>query len=457
MRKFAALLLIGSLTGCASTSLTSVRSAGDVKLEGISYSLPTARVTAQLIYQPQRGFALRVALPPFIADAESGLYSIGYRGSAVEKDMVQVEVQDGLLKTVNIASESKLLDAVQGGGESIGAIAGVLESSLTSDQADGPITVRFDPTSSVDVTRASQDLTRALRAYAREQLALDDLREKPKATDTAALAEQALRAHLLNSALKATITLAGVFPAMLGGQGDCTRGICYRPLRSGQLEILVNGATFTEVGMSIPNGAPAVAFPLHRAGASNSGQVLALDHGVLTSTTITKDAEASTIVRIPGTLIAGVIKGLTDTLTARKGTLGARTDVINAQAGVAAAQAKLIDSQTALAAKRKSASSLEASLDDSASGDLWLPGLSYLRPTSDTTTKPKVGQDSLQPGQQPGVGQPGQPGQPPAQQPTAQKPPAQQPAARQPAASEKTPGAGQPTGSTPAGPVQPGP
>ena len=456
MQKLAALLLIGALPGCASTSLTSVRSADDVRLEGTSYSLPTARVTVQLIYQPQRGFALRVALPPFIADAQSGLYTIGYQGSAVEKDIVQIEVQDGLLKTVNIASESKLLDAVQGGGESIGAIAAVLESSVTSDQADNPITVRLDPTSSADVTKASQDLTQALRAYASEQLALDGLREKPKATDTAVLAEQALRAHLLKSALNTTISLAGVFPTIPGKQGDCTKGICYRPLRSGQLEISVNGATFTQVGMSIPNGTPAVAFPLNRAGAANSGQVLALDHGVLTSTTITKDAEASTVVRIPGTLIGGVIKGLTDTLTARKGTLGARTDAINAQAGVADAQAKLIDSQAALAAKRKGASSLEASLDDSASGDLWLPGLSYLRATSDTTTKPKVGQDSLQPGQQPGAGQPGQPGQPPTQQPAAQQPAAQQPAAQQPDAPEKKPGVGQPTGSTPGGPVQPG-
>jgi hypothetical protein len=105
--------------------------------------------------------------------------------------------------------------------------------------------------------------------------------------------------------------------------------------------------------MNIPNGSPAVAFPLSRAGASNSGQILGLDHGVLTSSTITKDAEASTIVRIPGTLIGGIIKGLTDTLTAKKGELGASTDVINAQAGVADARAKLIDSQTALAAKRK--------------------------------------------------------------------------------------------------------
>jgi hypothetical protein len=132
MRTITLFLLVGTLAGCASTNLTSVQTAANVHPSGTTYSLPTARVTAQLIYQPQRGFALRVALPPFIPDPTSGFYSIGYRGSAVEADKVQVEVEDGLLKSVNIASESKLLDAVQGGGESIGAIAAVLETSVTS-------------------------------------------------------------------------------------------------------------------------------------------------------------------------------------------------------------------------------------------------------------------------------------------------------------------------------------
>jgi hypothetical protein len=450
MRTITLFLLVGTLAGCASTNLTSVQTAANVHPSGTTYSLPTARVTAQLIYQPQRGFALRVALPPFIPDPTSGFYSIGYRGSAVEADKVQVEVEDGLLKSVNIASESKLLDAVQGGGESIGAIAAVLETSVTSDQADTPITVRFDPTVATDVATAGQDLTKALHAYAKEQLALDALRDKPKASETVAVAENALRAHLLTSALNATISLEGAFPAIVSGQGDCTQGICYRPLRSGQLNIKVNGASFTQLGMNIPNGSPAVAFPLSRAGASNSGQILGLDHGVLTSSTITKDAEASTIVRIPGTLIGGIIKGLTDTLTAKKGELGASTDVINAQAGVADARAKLIDSQTALAAKRKGAASLEASIDDAASGDLWLPGLSYLRTTSDTaSTKPKVGQDALQPGQQ-GAGAGA--GQAPAGQQAAGQVPAAQPGA----GGKDKAGQGQPTGTTGGSTGQPG-
>jgi uncharacterized protein YceK len=212
MRKICLLLVVSLVSGCASTSLTSVRSAPNEKLAGTTYSLPTARVTAAGVSGAAR-FALRVALPPFIPDPASGLYAIGYKGSPVENDKVQIEVEGGLLKTVNIASENKLLDAVEGGGQSIGAIAAMIESAVTPDQADTPITVRFDPTVATQVTTASQDLTKALHNYAREQLALDGLREPPKATDKAALAENALRSHLLTTALTATISLQGLFPS----------------------------------------------------------------------------------------------------------------------------------------------------------------------------------------------------------------------------------------------------
>jgi hypothetical protein len=61
-------------------------------------------------------------------------------------------------------------------------------------------------------------LTKALHAYAKEQLALDALRDKPKASETVAVAENALRAHLLTSALNATISLEGAFPAIVSGR-----------------------------------------------------------------------------------------------------------------------------------------------------------------------------------------------------------------------------------------------
>ncbi|GAO40599.1 hypothetical protein SCH01S_49_00130 [Sphingomonas changbaiensis NBRC 104936] len=390
-----------------------MQSSTTLRPTGTAYWLPTGRISAQLVYQPSRGFALRMALLPLMPDVDKGLFYLNYQGSPVENDKVQVEVEDGLLKTVSIASETKLLDTVQGAGEGIGAIAAVLETALSRDQVDTLVTVRFNPANPTEVQNASKRLTTGLRVYAKREITLEALQAKPKATDKAALAELALRAALLHEALNADISLAGTFPAIPTGDADCKIGICYRPLRPGLIDVSVNGVTFTQLGMNIPNGAPAVAFELSRSGAANSGQVLALDHGVLTSATITKDAEAPNIVRIPGTLIAGVIKGLTDTLTAKKGELGAKADVVNAQAALADARGKLLTSQAALAAKRAGGTSLEASIDDGGAGDLWLPGLSYLRtPTQDTTTQPAVGQTPLQPtkGSKAGAGQGGQAG-----------------------------------------------
>lgn len=367
---------------------------------GAEYRLPKADMSAQIVYQSERGFALRLALLPTVPDDGAQRFYLNYRGSPTENDKVQISVEEGLLTSTSIASESKLLDTGQGLGESAGAILG-LESAVEDDyEVVG--TVRFDPTRASEVSTASRELTTALHAFASESRTLSAIEAPLKKGDAAGLATRALRDRIIQNASTATIDLSSAFgTAAASGNVDCTPGVCYRQLRPGTVTVKVNGATFVQVGVNVPNGAPAVVFPLNRSGAANSGTDLVFDRGVLKSAKVTKDAEAPNIVRVPGTLIAGVFKGFTDTLTARKGRLGAETDLLTAQTAHADAQVKLIEAREALRKKRIGPTAIEASIEDTAKGSIWLPGLSFRRPTpAPPQAAKKVPDTELKPRQQ---------------------------------------------------------
>jgi hypothetical protein len=79
----------------------------------------------------------------------------------------------------------------------------------------------------------------------------------------------------------------------------CDDGLCFRPLRPYVVTIVKNGLPFRTQTVLIPNGAPVLSLPIHRAAFVKNITNATFDDGILTEVHIEKPSEALAFMEIP--------------------------------------------------------------------------------------------------------------------------------------------------------------
>ncbi len=307
---------------------------------GTPYAIPYGLVPVQ-VFADSEGIGVTIESATLAADSKVGVLVAKLNSSAFNREDVKVEVDaaTGFLTAVTTDSDAKLPLVVDELSQTAGRLvlqsgkAAVLENRVTLFEGT------FDPLSSDDVKRINTELCNAVIpasslfvAENEDAVAADgDVTGLSECSDSN---QKLVRLSIAgNDASNSNESESG--PNI----STCAAGICVRAMTSRIVRVESNGRQLGEKVVNVP-AREVIAVPLNRSALADRNTTLTLENGILTSFHDIKESEVLALAKIPGQIIAGLIKGLTDQLGAEKDIVDARKTLVESETNLVRAQSE---------------------------------------------------------------------------------------------------------------------
>ncbi|MCF8531661.1 MAG: hypothetical protein K9G48_01545 [Reyranella sp.] len=306
---------------------------GQLAIAGLPYSLPRAVVPVKVFTGPQGVIGLAIEEPQIVADPAAGTLVARLQPSPFNKEDMKLATNPatGLLISVSSESEAKLLAIIEELAKTVGR-AGVKSGMRAFYAGNTPIFEdTFDPLSRDDTIRVDMAINAALARAAAARPALG-------AGQTISLTVQMADEDWSNPSplRKRQETQPASF-------ANCQAGVCVRATTSRVIRVSsANGATLATKAISVPSR-EAIAIPVPQTILANQKVTVAIKDGVASGYDLERDSELLGIVKIPGTILSGLVAGVTQGLTDQKSIADQLKALADAEAALAEAEKKRRD------------------------------------------------------------------------------------------------------------------
>lgn len=276
---------------------------------GIPYALPRGVVPIQ-VFADKDGVGVTIEPAQLVGDPSAGQLVASLHPSPFNKENIQLAVNpaSGFLSTISSESEARILTIIAEAAKTAGRLAlesgraSFLESRVTLLQDS------FDPLSPADVERINRAVSAAV---GRGMLAWP----VPGGRNRVARASF-VRLSVVNPDGSQPPTAA---PPRLDG---CQVGICVRAMTTRLIRADVDGGSFSKA-VAIPDAA-VVPVPVPQTILADQTLGITVEDGILKGYNLKRDSELLGLVKIPGTILDGLVAGAVQSLTDSKSVLDAQ-------------------------------------------------------------------------------------------------------------------------------------
>ncbi|WP_420347607.1 hypothetical protein [Pelagibius sp.] len=330
MRNLVAIIIICLIAGCSPTISSTSAALG--KYKGTPYSLPKGLVPVQ-VFVDQNGIGITIEPPQTATDPEVGTLVAQLSPSPFNNENIKIAVDEstGFLTTISSNSDAQLLAIVEEAAKSAARLA--LQSSKAAF-LQGKVVVfddSFDPLSKGDVDRVNKGLKTAISRAARAFTAASDNKETIQVTDvtlTVAYPNGATAFPKPSDPNAKPVQRAPLNTPI------CKVGLCVRNMTTRIIRLEVDGAPFAGHPVNIPERELAV-LPVPSTVFADQDVTIGIKDGVVNKYEVKRGSEALGIVKIPGSILNGIVAGITQGLTDEKSIIDKRKDVAESETALA--------------------------------------------------------------------------------------------------------------------------
>lgn len=294
----ASLVLAGCSPGISTIPLAG--SADGSPARGMAYHLPKGLVPIE-VFAEAGVLGVTIEPPVMVSDATIGTLVARIRPSPLNNEdfKLNIDASGRFLSTISKDSQTQILAIVAEAAKSAARVS-LQNAKVEAGQARVVLLQdSFDPLSPDDIRRAEAAIRGAL-ARGLAGAAGNDSRARLPSISLSVLQPDGSQP-------------VGAVPAL----DTCREGVCARAMTSRVVRFIADGVTLGSKAIAIPT-AEVIAVPVPQSILANQKIAITITDGVLTAYDIKRDSELLGLVQIPGSILDGIISGLTQGLTDQK-------------------------------------------------------------------------------------------------------------------------------------------